>query len=37
MVATEPSTAKGQETRARIVQFAAELVAEKGAVAAQPR
>ncbi len=33
MVATEPSTAKGQETRARIVQVAAELVAEKGAVA----
>ncbi|HEV2924485.1 MAG TPA: TetR family transcriptional regulator [Solirubrobacteraceae bacterium] len=29
----EPSTAKGQTTRARIVQAAAELVAEKGAAA----
>jgi TetR/AcrR family transcriptional regulator, transcriptional repressor for nem operon len=29
--AREPSTAKGQSTRARIVQAAAELVAEKGA------
>ncbi|HUA73051.1 MAG TPA: TetR family transcriptional regulator [Solirubrobacteraceae bacterium] len=33
MAATEPTTAKGQKTRARIVQAAAELVAEKGAVA----
>src|SRR5260370_35700749 len=33
MSQARPSTAKGQSTRARIVQAAAELVAEKGAAA----
>jgi TetR/AcrR family transcriptional regulator, transcriptional repressor for nem operon len=33
MSAADPSTRKGQKTRARIVQAAAELVAEKGAAA----
>jgi TetR/AcrR family transcriptional regulator, transcriptional repressor for nem operon len=33
MSQSQPSTAKGQSTRARIVQAAAELVAEKGAAA----
>jgi len=33
MAAAEPITAKGQKTRTRIVRAAAELVAEKGAVA----
>jgi TetR/AcrR family transcriptional repressor of nem operon len=33
MAQLQPSTARGQSTRARIVQAAAEVVAEKGAAA----